>query len=196
MATTATFAGSEGKIFYHRWEPEGPPARVVQIVHGYAEHGGRYAHVAEALNRSGAIVYADDHLGHGRSDGDRALIVDFEHVVDDLASLMDIATTENPGLPHVLVGHSMGGLLAALLAQRVPERVTAVAFCGSVIGDWEWAREVLQQPELPYIPFDPLAISRDPAVGAGVRSGPTRLPRPVQAQASGCRTAGAREFPA
>lgn len=145
---------------------------IVQIVHGYAEHGGRYAHVARALNEIGSVVYADDHLGHGRSEGERALIADFEHVVDDLETLAGIASTENPGLPHFLVGHSMGGLLSARLAQRTPERFAGVAFCGAVIGDWDWAREVLEQPELPYIPFDALALSRDPNVGAAYADDP------------------------
>lgn len=168
----SSFVGSEGNVFYRRWDPHGQPSTIVQVVHGYAEHGGRYAHVAEALNEVGAVVYADDHLGHGRSDGERALITDFEHVVDDLASLADIAVSECPGLPLILVGHSMGGLLSARLVQREPGRVAGVAFCGAVIGDWEWAREVLLQPELPYIPFDPLALSRDPDVGASYAQDP------------------------
>jgi alpha-beta hydrolase superfamily lysophospholipase len=146
--------------------------RIVQIVHGYAEHGGRYAHVAEALGARDAVVYADDHLGHGRSDGERALITDFEHVVDDLHALAAIARREHPRLPLLLVGHSMGGLLSARVAQRWPEEVAGLAFCGSVIGDWDWAREVLQRPELPNIPFDPEAISRDPAAGAAYAADP------------------------
>lgn len=164
--TEAYFPGSEGRVWYRRWDRPGPPQRIVQIVHGYAEHGGRYAHVADALTADGAVVYADDHLGHGRSDGERALITDFSHVVDDLHHLAGIARHNHPGLPHVLVGHSMGGLLAGRFAQRWPRDVAGVAFCGAVIGDWQWAREVLAAPELPFIPFDPEALSRDPAVGA------------------------------
>jgi alpha-beta hydrolase superfamily lysophospholipase len=166
------FDGSEGRVFYRRWDPEGPPVRLVLIVHGYGEHGGRYGYVAEALIRQGSAVYADDHLGHGRSDGERALIGDFEHVVDDLHTLADIARAEHPGLPLVLVGHSMGGLLVARFAQRWPDEVAGVAFCGAVIGDWQWARDVLAQPELPNVSFDPLAISRDPRVGDAYASDP------------------------
>jgi alpha-beta hydrolase superfamily lysophospholipase len=70
----ATLEGTEGKIYYHRWDPVGEPKRIVQFVHGYAEHGGRYAHAAEVLARDGAAVYADDHIGRGRSDGERAVI--------------------------------------------------------------------------------------------------------------------------
>jgi alpha-beta hydrolase superfamily lysophospholipase len=114
----------------------------------------------------GAVVYAPDHIGHGRSDGDRALITDFEHVVDDLHALAGIALAEHPGLPLVLVGHSMGGLLTARFAQRWPQEVAGVVFCGAVIGDWDWARTVLARSELPDEPVDPDGLSRDPRVGA------------------------------
>jgi alpha-beta hydrolase superfamily lysophospholipase len=168
----AYFAGSEGRVFYRRWEPVSPPKRIVLIVHGYAEHGGRYGHVADALTRNGATVYAEDHLGHGRSDGERALVTDFEHVVDDLGTLAEIARSEHPGLPLILVGHSMGGLLAARFAQRRPKDVAGVAFCGAVIGDWRWARKVLTRSALPHVPFDPEALSRDPGVGAAYAADP------------------------
>ena len=168
----AFFDGSEGQVFYRRWDPQDAPVRIVLLVHGYAEHGGRYGHVADALTASGAVVYADDHLGHGRSDGERGLITDFDHVVDDLHSITDIARREYPELPLVLVGHSMGGLLSARYAERWPEEVAGVAFCGSVIGDWQWARDVLKEPELPFVPFDPDAISRDPEAGASYAADP------------------------
>ncbi|MEA2009853.1 MAG: alpha/beta hydrolase [Actinomycetota bacterium] len=168
----ATFAGTEGRIFYHRWDPTGEPRRIVQIVHGYAEHGGRYGHVAEALARDGAVVYADDHIGHGRSDGERAVINDFDHVVADLHSLTGIAHADHPGLPLVLIGHSMGGLLSARYGERWPDEVAGIAFCGSVIGDWQWARDVIEAPEIPHVEFDPEAISRDPAAGASYASDP------------------------
>ena len=168
----ADFQGSEGTVFYRRWAPETPPIRIVQIVHGYAEHGGRYAHVAEILASRGAVVYADDHMGHGRSEGERALITDFDHVLDDLHALADIARTEHPGIPLVLVGHSMGGLLSGRFGERWPEEVSGIAFCGSVIGDWQWARDVLAAPELPHVEFNPLDVSRDPAAGASYAEDP------------------------
>ena len=168
----ADFQGSEGTVFYRCWEPEGPPVRIVQIVHGYAEHGGRYAHVAEALAVAGAVVYADDHIGHGRSDGERALITNFDHVLDDLHTLADTARTEHPGIPLVLVGHSMGGLLSGRFGQRWPTEVSGLAFCGSVIGDWQWARDALDASELPHVEFNPLDVSRDPATGASYAADP------------------------
>lgn len=168
----AFFEGSEGRVVYRQWDPDGLPVRMVLIVHGYPEHGGRYGHVAAALTKSGAVVHADDHLGHGRSDGGRGLISDFEHVVDDLHTLAGMARREQPELPLVLVGHSMGGLLAARFAERWPDEVAGVAFCGAVIGDWQWARDVLREPDLPDVPFDPAALSRDPQVGAAYAADP------------------------
>jgi alpha-beta hydrolase superfamily lysophospholipase len=170
--TEAAFNGTEGRAFYRWWEPRGEPKRIVQIVHGYAEHGGRYTHVAEALIRDGAVVYADDHIGHGRSDGERAVIEDFDHAVADLHTLTEIALEDHAGLPVVLVGHSMGGLLSGRYAQKWPDQIAGVAFCGAVIGDWQWARGVLADPELPYVAFDADAISRDPEVGAAYAADP------------------------
>jgi alpha-beta hydrolase superfamily lysophospholipase len=168
----ATFEGTEGQVFYRRWDPEGEPRRIVQFVHGYAEHGGRYAHVAEALVHDGAVVYADDHIGHGRSDGEQAVIGNFDHAVEDLHTLTTIALDEHPGLPVVLVGHSMGGLLSGRYAEMWPDEVAGVAFCGAVIGDWQWARNALAEPDLPHVAFDPQAISRDPAAGASYAEDP------------------------
>jgi alpha-beta hydrolase superfamily lysophospholipase len=168
----ATFSGREGRVFYRRWDPHGDPLRIVQIAHGYAEHGGRYGHVASALTGDGAVVFANDHIGHGRSDGERAVIVNFEHAVEDLHTVSGIARAEYPGIPLVLVGHSMGGLLCARYAQRWPEEVAGVALCGAVIGDWQWARDVLADAILPHVPYDPDAISRDPATGIAYAEDP------------------------
>ena len=157
-----SFAGSEGEVHYEQWDPAEGPQRIVLIVHGYAEYGARYNHLARVLAEQGALVCAEDHLGHGRSDGERALINDFEHVVDDLRTLLDVVLEEHPGLPVVLVGHSMGGLLAARFAQRSREQVAGIAFLGAVIGDWKWARNALAQPELPEAATDFSGMSRDP----------------------------------
>ena len=156
----AFFQGSEGEVFYRLWEPRGAPRRFIMIVHGYAEHGGRYAHVAGALAARGALVCAPDHIGHGRSGGERALIVDFEHVVDDLHGVMAEILADYPDLPVVVAGHSMGGLLAGRYAERYPQQLAGVAFLGAVLGDWHWARNVLADG-IPDGPSDPAGMSRD-----------------------------------
>ena len=81
-----TFSGSEGQIHYQVWSPPKPKAIVI-VVHGYAEYGARYAHLANHLVQHDFLVAAPDHIGHGHSEGERALIADFEHVVDDLQTL-------------------------------------------------------------------------------------------------------------
>ena len=156
-----TFAGATGSIHYERWLPAGAAHRIVVVVHGYAEYGARYAHVADVLVADGAAVYAEDHMGHGHSDGERALVTDFELVVHDLSTLVDIARAEHPGRPVVVVGHSMGGLLSARLVQRDPEAFAGIVFLGAVIGDWPWAREVLARPELPPADTEFSGMSRD-----------------------------------
>ena len=159
QTTEQRFRGSEGEVFYRVWDP-GNPRRIVVLVHGYAEHSGRYGHVATALADEGGIVYAEDHLGHGLSEGERALITDFEHVVDDLETLVGLALAEHPGLPVIMLGHSMGGLLSARYAQRRPGTLAGLVLCGAVIGDWTWARRVLEAPDMPPPPDDWSGMSR------------------------------------
>ena len=65
----ATFDGSVGNVHYEKWGPTGDASSIVVFVHGYAEYAARYAHVAERLIAEGAVVYGEDHVGHGHSDG-------------------------------------------------------------------------------------------------------------------------------
>ncbi len=106
---------------------------------------------------------APDHIGHGRSEGERALIVDFEHVVDDLQTLLNIMAGDYPGLPTIVAGHSMGGLLTGRFAERYPDQPAGVVFMGAVLGDWPWARDVLENG-IPDESSDPAGMSRDPEV--------------------------------
>jgi alpha-beta hydrolase superfamily lysophospholipase len=93
--------------------PVDDAARLVVLVHGYGEHLGRYEHAARALNAAGAKVFGPDHVGHGRSPGERALIEVFEPGVD---ALREVVRDARGGLPVVMVGHSLGGLIAARYA--------------------------------------------------------------------------------
>ncbi len=84
----------------------------VLIVHGLGEHIGRYAHVAARLNSWGWQVVGYDQRGHGRSDGPRGGLRTDDDLLQDLAAVIDAVRTAQPG-PLVLLGHSMGGLVAA-----------------------------------------------------------------------------------
>ncbi|MEM7341599.1 MAG: lysophospholipase [Actinomycetota bacterium] len=166
------FAGVEGSIHYERWEPDFQPSHIVVVVHGYAEYAARYAHVAARLVDGGAVVYAQDHMGHGHSDGERALITDFGHVVNDIGTLVDIARSEHGELPLIMIGHSMGGLLASRVAQTNPGEVAGIVLLGAVIGDWTWARDALAEPELPPATTDFSGMSRDTAAVEGYATDP------------------------
>ena len=160
-----TLTGSEGEIAYRVW-PHEHPDRVVIVCHGYGEHIGRYDHVAAVLVARGAVVAGPDHLGHGRSEGERALMTDPEHLVDDLHAVVEVVTADDPGLPVVLIGHSMGGLIATRYAQRFGEGLAGLVLSAALVGSWEPAAQLLALPEIPDIPLDPAVLSRDPAVGA------------------------------
>ena len=154
--------GSEGELSVRVWE-HAAPARIVVLSHGYGSIG-RYEHVAGALVDRGAVVYGPDHLGHGESDGERVLVKDFERIVDD-DSVVELARERHPGLPVVLLAHSMGGMIGARYAQRHGRAGGAGAVgavehrVGPVLADW------LLLPELPDDPIDVTVLSRDAAVG-------------------------------
>ena len=97
--------------------PLADPAAVraqVLIVHGLGEHSGRYEHVAQQLNSWGYAVRSFDLWGHGLSDGERGSMRDEHALLDDLAAVVDhTRKTIAPGQSLVLLGHSLGGLLAA-----------------------------------------------------------------------------------
>jgi alpha-beta hydrolase superfamily lysophospholipase len=117
-------------------------------------------------------VFGPDHMGHGRSAGERVLIEDFEDVVTDVHAVAGAARVAHPEVPVVMIGHSMGGLIAARYAQRHPGGLTALVLSGPVIGDWELPRRLLALDEIPDTPISPDALSRDPAVGAAYAADP------------------------
>ncbi len=156
--------GHAGPLVGRRWQ-SADPTWVALLVHGYGEHVGRYEHVASRLTAAGAAVWGVDHIGHGRSGGDRVLIEDVDRVVDDVHLLAQTARTEHPGLPVVLAGHSMGGLIGARYAQRHGADLAAVALSGPVLGEWAAVTALLGAEEIPDVPIDPATLSRDATVG-------------------------------
>jgi alpha-beta hydrolase superfamily lysophospholipase len=111
----------------HDWPVAGGLAKaVVVLVHGIGEHAGRYRHVAERLNTWGFAVRAADHYGHGASSGARGGLPSVMRLVDDLALVVDDTRRTHPGLPLVLLGHSLGGLVAASFVARAVRKVDAL----------------------------------------------------------------------
>jgi alpha-beta hydrolase superfamily lysophospholipase len=134
------------KLHWRRWQADGDSPRTVQIVHGLGEHSGRYEHVAAALNAAGWNVLSHDLRGHGRSDGKRGVIADSQALLADVALVMDAG--RDPSGLHVLLGHSMGGLIAA---RFVAERLSTAPAT--------WSREI-----------DGLVLS-SPALDLGMNAG-------------------------
>jgi alpha-beta hydrolase superfamily lysophospholipase len=108
--------GLSGQLAVYDWPaPEGPPRGRVLLVHGLGEHMGRYTHVAEQLRTWGFAVRGYDHYGHGRSAGLRGDMVDARCLMGDLACMIDVTRQLSlaQDKPLILLGHSLGGLIAA-----------------------------------------------------------------------------------
>lgn len=110
---------------------------VIQIAHGMAEHHERYEAFIDFLNQNGFVVYINDHLGHGKSVSDDNELgyfgknAGYVNLVDDMKKLSDIAKEENPDLPFILFGHSMGSMLARLYTEKYSSMLDGVIYCGT-----------------------------------------------------------------
>lgn len=139
IADAFALAGADGlSLHVRRWRPaSGAPRATLQIVHGMGEHGGRYARFAEALCARGYEAYAADCRGHGRSVAEPALLGHladddgWNRAVADVALLQARIAHERPGVPHALLGHSMGSLLVLDRLTRGGAVLDAVLLSGS-----------------------------------------------------------------
>lgn len=127
-----------GMIHGCRWEPEGKPRAVLQIVHGIAEHVLRYDTFASYMARQGFLVVAEDHMGHGGSIGDSGVPGYFDggwsKAVADCYRLLNYTRMEQPDIPYILLGHSMGSFLVRTMLIRYPKCATT----GVVLSGTAW----------------------------------------------------------
>ncbi len=159
--------GHAGELAVHTW-PNLRARWLAVLVHGYGEHLGRYEHVAAALLDAGALVVGGDLVGHGGSEGERALITDVDALVADVRTVTRTVATP---LPTVLIGHSVGGLVAARYAQAHGDELSALVLSAPVLGSWQ-GLDLLSAKEVPDTPIDPSTLSRDPDVGAAYAADP------------------------
>jgi alpha-beta hydrolase superfamily lysophospholipase len=111
--TEGSFEGVDGiKIFTREWQPAGKPYGVVVISHGLNAHSGLYEWAAQQFTSRGLAVYALDHRGRGRSEGERFFVKKFADYTQDLATFIDMVKVREPGVPVFLLGHSAGGVIA------------------------------------------------------------------------------------
>jgi acylglycerol lipase len=161
------------RIYYRYWLPEGEAKAILLVVHGLAEHGGRYGNLVHHFLPLGYAVYAIDHLGHGRSEGARVYVERFTEYTDTLVAFREMIRNWQKDKPVFLIGHSMGGLIGSLYlldhqgelagavfsgpAVKVPDNIPAIAiFAGKVFS--------ALAPKLRLIALDAAGVSRDPAV--------------------------------
>ena len=174
-------AGAGAKLHVTHWLPEGPPKAVILLAHGYAEHAGRYAYVAKRLTDAGYAIYAVDHWGHGASDGEGGYVPRFSAFLDGMAELLTLVEASHGDAPRLLLGHSMGGLIATLFLIERQQAFVAAAVSGPAIVPAEppsrftvWISRFLSRffPRLGVLSLDATGVSRDPEVVAAYQADP------------------------
>ncbi|HEY1697299.1 MAG TPA: alpha/beta hydrolase [Polyangiaceae bacterium] len=127
-ATVVRANGEKPALYAHVTEPAGAKL-VVGLLHGYADHGARYAHVTDAWAEKGITTVALTMRGHGKAEGRRGHCERFQEFVDDAAELTRLVKDRYGSLPPVLFGHSFGGLVAsaAVIANPGPWRALALS---------------------------------------------------------------------
>jgi lysophospholipase len=168
------------KRFQRRWSVEHPRAAVL-LVHGMAEHSGRYEHVGEAFNAKGFDVLSFDLRGHGETEGRRGHVDSFDDFLDDVEELLEERRTL--GVPVVLMAHSLGGLIAcAYVIDGRPAPDLLVISAPALAADTPAWQKVLATAMSRIAPklaikndFEGSLLSRDEAVGVAYRDDPLRV---------------------
>ena len=152
-------------IYYQRWLPEGAPRAILMVSHGFAEHSGRYQNLVDYFVPLDYSVYALDHRGHGKSDGERVQVDSYDDYIADLKTFFDLIRTENPGEDVFLVGHSMGASIATAYAAHYQGELAGLVLSGGGIATDKAAPRPagLELAD---------TLSRDPAVVEAYRNDP------------------------
>src|SRR4051794_9305343 len=124
------------RVVYRRWQPDGDVRGTVQIVHGASEHSARYGRLAQALVQRGLAVYAMDLRGHGRTAEGTGVGkfggLGVERVLDDVRVLHRVMSDEHPGVRRILIGHSMGSIIALAAAERDGDDLSGLVLSGPI----------------------------------------------------------------
>ncbi|MCU0504330.1 MAG: lysophospholipase [Chloroflexi bacterium] len=183
-STTETVAGRDGtRLLVRSWPARGTPWATALIVHGLGEHSGRWEAVGGRMAAAGIGTTGYDHRGHGRSDGRRAYVDRWEQLLDDAEDRL--VASRVAGLPAILYGQSMGGLVCAdyLLSGRPAPDLAVLS--APALGDTLNPLLRALAPALGRVagtveranPFIPDQLSRDPKVGEAYAADPLTLPK-------------------
>lgn len=177
-----TLVGQRGiRLYAQRWIPESEPVGSVVISHGYAEHSDRYRGLAEALTAAGWAAFALDHRGHGRSQGRRAVTDHLAWLVADVDIVVERARAATPRRRPVLLGHSMGGGIAAAYALQHQAKLAALVLSGPALGMAATVPAVQRvamkllsalAPGLGTVALEASGVSRDPDVVSAYQADP------------------------
>ncbi len=175
------------KLHVQEWPVPNAKATVV-LVHGFAEHIGRYAHVVEALNTAGYRIVGYDHRLHGKSEGTpRAYVTDVDVLVKDLKQVWDGAKTDSP---MFMLGHSMGGLIAACFALRHQDEMQGLVTSGAALLSRHSVPSLLLSavqfiarfaPRTPILKLNSSLLSHDPRIVTAYDSDPLVNREPTRA---------------
>lgn len=168
------FAGvRDSTIYYQCWQPETGCKAVLLVVHGLAEHSGRYMNVVNHFVPLGYAVYGLDHIGHGKSEGTRVYVDRFADYTDTLKRYFDSIRLEHPDKPVFLVGHSLGGLIGALYLLEHQDELAGAVLSGPLVKMSDDLSPVVVfmgkllstlTPKAGLMALDAQGVSRDPAV--------------------------------
>lgn len=119
--TSTTFSADDGlRLHLQAWLPDAEPTAALAVIHGYGDHGGRYRYLGEGMAARGHAVYVYDLRGHGQSAGRRGHIRRFADYLADTRVFLDAVAETHPAATLFLLGHSLGGLIAAAHAETQP----------------------------------------------------------------------------
>ncbi|MDB5215061.1 MAG: Lysophospholipase [Myxococcaceae bacterium] len=131
---TRAASSSGPSLYYASAMPTGGAKAVLAVIHGYADHGARYAHVMGALAEHGIGSVAIDLRGHGRAQGPRGFCTRFDEFLDDARELRRLVDARAKGAPTLLFGHSFGGLVATLSALDTPGSLKGLVLSAPFFG--------------------------------------------------------------
>jgi len=128
------FTGYGGiNLYWQCWLPEEKPRAVLIIAHGLAEHGGRYGNIVDYFVPRGYAVYALDLRGHGKSEGWRCYVEQFEHYVRDLETFVNLAKQKQPESQVYVLGHSMGSTISAAYVLQNQAEIDGLIVTGATL---------------------------------------------------------------
>ncbi len=120
-------------LYYQSWLPDSVPKAVLVVVHGLAEHSGRYINLVNYFVPKGYAVYGFDQRGHGKSDGLKGYVERFSYFVNDLNSFLIIVRSSHHDAKIFMVGHSIGGTIATAHAISHQDELDGLILSGATI---------------------------------------------------------------